>query len=177
MTTLVFLLTLLAATFQNVVIHDGPRSYIDGDSSLRHLSDLGDHYAYFERDGAGYVIHDAATLAKLRTILRPQVDLGAQQAELGQRQAELGQKQAELGQRQASIGLEQIDARGERAQRLQRRQRELGEEQSALAEQQRPLAEQQRQLAAKQREAARIAKAKMEQVFDDAIRTGNAKRR
>jgi hypothetical protein len=165
-----------AATYQNVVIHDSSRSYVDGDTS-RDLSDLGKHYAYFERDGIGYAIHDPATLARLRTILQPQVDLGAQQAGLGERQAELGAKQAAIGSQQAELGLEQINARGERARRLQRRQNELSGEQSALAEQQRPLAEQQRALAAKQREAARVAKPKMEKIFEDAVRSGVAKRR
>lgn len=169
-------LLLLFATYTNVVIQDHPHSYIDGDSS-RVRTDLGKHYAYFERDGAGYVIYDPATLARLQTILQPQVELGRQQAAVGEQQAELGRKQAAIGSRQAELGVQQISARGERAQRLQRRQAELSSEQSALADQQRPLAEQQRILAGKQREAARIAKPKMEKIFDDAIRSGVAKRR
>ncbi|HEX6086444.1 MAG TPA: hypothetical protein VF266_18090 [Thermoanaerobaculia bacterium] len=169
-------LVLLFAAYTNVVIHDHPHSYMNGDSS-RVRTDLGKHYAYFERDGAGYVIYDAATLAKLQTILQPQVELGRKQATLGQQQAELGRKQAALGARQAAIGAQQISARGERAHRLSRQQQELSAEQSVLAEQQEPLAEQQRILGEKQREAARIATPKMEKIFEEAVRSGVAKRR
>jgi bla regulator protein blaR1 len=175
----VLALLLLFATYANVVIHDHPDSYVDGDSS-RNLSSLGKHYAYFERDGVGYAIQDPATLAALQRILEPQRELGRQQAELGARQAEIGAKQAAVGARQAKLGAEQIGARGargERASRLAERQRELAEEQSELADRQQPLARQQRVLAGKQREAARIARPKMEKIFDDAVRSGLATRR
>ncbi|HVE71395.1 MAG TPA: hypothetical protein VNI54_08515 [Thermoanaerobaculia bacterium] len=172
----IFALLLLFATYENIAIHDNGISFIDGDSS-RAFSDLGKRYAYFERDGVAYVIHDPATLAALRTIMQPQVDLGRQQAEVGQRQAELGRKQAEIGQRQAELALKQIGARGPAASRLSERQRVLSDEQSALADRQRPLAQQQSVLAEKQREAARIARPKTEKAFEDAIRSGVAKRR
>ena len=169
-------LLLLFATYTNVVIHDHPHSYIHGDSS-RVRTDLGKHYAYFERDGVAYVIHDPATLARLQTILQPQVELGQKQAALGQQQAELGRKQAALGARQAELGVQQISARGERANRLSRRQQELASEQNVLAGQQQPLAEQQRILGEKQREAGRVARPKMEKIFEEALRSGIAKRR
>ncbi|HVG25873.1 MAG TPA: hypothetical protein VND45_17075 [Thermoanaerobaculia bacterium] len=176
MTTFLLLLTLLAATYDNIAIHDNGRSYMEMRGN-RELSDLGGRYAYFERDGVAYVIRDAATLDQLRAILRPQVELGEQQAALGRQQAALGEKQAAIGQRQAELGMQQVGASGERSRRLHVRQRELAAQQSELADQQRPLGEQQRVLGARQREASRVAKPKLEKIFADAIRTGIAKKR
>jgi hypothetical protein len=141
------------------------------------ISSGDDGPVYFERDGVRYVIHDPATIEKVERIVQPQVELGKQQAALGEQQAAIGQKQAEIGRRQAELGVQQISARGEHARRLQRRQQVLSEEQNELAEQQRPLAEQQRILGEKQREASRIAKPKLEKIFEEALRSGVAKRR
>jgi hypothetical protein len=170
-------LPLFAAQYGTVVIRDGDRQYADG---FRDDTDLpeGGRYAYFERDGVGYMIRDEATLARLRKIVKPQEELGEQQAKVGAEQAALGAKQAALGARQAALGMQQASA-GSSA-----RQRELGAQQHALAEQQRelarqqePFAEQQRILGQKQREAGRVARRQFEKVFDEAIRSGVAKRR
>lgn len=174
---LVLALPLSAATYDNIIVRKGNHSYVHTNRDAPDVDDLGRHFAYFERNGAGYVIRDAATLQRIERVLQPQVDLGNEQARLGQQQAALGSKQAALGAKQAALGIEQIGASGARARELQRRQSELAEQQRELADQQRPLADEQRELAEKQREASRVALAQMEKLFDEAVRSGVAKRR
>ncbi|HEX8410611.1 MAG TPA: hypothetical protein VF883_17235 [Thermoanaerobaculia bacterium] len=170
-------LPLSAATFDNIIVRNGNHSYVHTNRHAPDTESLGRHFAYFERNGVGYVIRDAATLQRIERVLQPQVQLGNEQARLGQQQAALGQKQAALGARQAALGAQQISARGARASELQRRQSELAEQQRELADQQRPLADEQRELAEKQREASRVALGRMEKLFDEAVRSGVAKRR
>lgn len=170
-------LPLSAATFDNIIVRKDNRSYMHTNRNAPDVDDLGRRFAYFERNGVGYVIREAATLQRIERVLQPQNALGSEQARLGQQQAALGAKQAALGAKQAALGAEQISARGARSSELQRRQNDLAEQQRELAEQQRPLADEQRELAEKQREASRIALAQMEKLFDEAIRTGVAKRR
>jgi multidrug efflux pump subunit AcrA (membrane-fusion protein) len=167
----------LAATYGSIVIRDGDHHYAHGDSSdISRNATHGRHYAFFERDGVGYVIRDAATLDRLRKIVEPQTDLGRQQAKLGAEQAALGAKQAELGAKQAALGMKQAAAADSaRARELAGQQHELSQKQHRLSEQQQPLAEQQRILGEKQREAAKTARREMEKVFEEAVRSGVAK--
>src|SRR5215210_5985163 len=124
-----------------IIFRDGDHSYVDGDSDVDDRADLGRHYALFTRDGVRYVIHDAATLERVRKIIGPQIELGKQQAKLGGEQAALGAKQAALGAKQAALGAQQAATRStERARELAAGQRELAGQQQELAEQQRPLA-------------------------------------
>ena len=175
----VFTLPLFAATYGAIVIRDGERQYSHGDSrDLAETADLGRQYAYFERDGLGYVIRDVDTLARIHEIVQPQVDLGEQQAKLGAEQAALGARQAALGAKQAALGMKQAaSASSDHARELAEQQRELGRQQQKLAEQQRPLGAQQRVLGEKQREAAKTARKQLEKLFEDAVRSGLAKRR
>lgn len=176
---LAFTLPLFAADFENVVVRDGNTSFSEGHLGASDLAGLGRRYAYFERSGVRYVIRDEATLERLLKVLQPQVDLGEEQARIGGQQAKLGQKQAELGQQQAAIGAQQATHWNDQelARELQEKQRRLQQRQEELAEQQRPLADQQRVLAEKQREASRRAKVRMAAIFEEALRSGVAKRR
>jgi hypothetical protein len=173
-----FALPLFASTYGTIIIRDGDRRYVDGNTDEIGVAGLGRHYVYFTRDGVAYTIDDDATLAQIRRIVKPQTELGEQQAKLGAEQAALGAKQAALGAKQAALGVQQAAAGSSARQReLGEQQRELGRQQRELSEQQRPLGEQQRILGEKQRGASRAARRQFEQLFDDAIRNGVAKRR
>lgn len=174
---LVSALPAFAGTFENVIVRDGDHFYIHGSTDRREVDDLGERYAYFERDGVAYAIVDAGTLRRIQKAMEPQVALGREQARVGEKQAAVGRRQAALGRKQADLGREQAHARGEHARELARRQNELTEQQRALAAEQRPLGNEQRELGARQREAARVATAQMERIFEDAIRAGTATRR
>ena len=169
----------LAASYGTIVIRDGDRQYSQGDShDIAASASLGRRYAFFERDGVGYVIRDADTLARTRRIIKPQEDLGEQQAKLGAEQAALGAKQAALGAKQAALGMQQAAAgSGARARELAAQQNELARAQEKLAAQQQPLAAQQRVLGEKQRDAAKIARRELEALFENAVRNGVATRR
>lgn len=71
-----------------------------------HIPDKGSNTVWFERDGAQYVIKDAATVDRLRTLHEPSKRLGAQQGELGRQQGALGREQGELSRQMVAMGRE-----------------------------------------------------------------------
>lgn len=174
-----FALSSFAATYGTIVIRDGDHHYADGDSDdFAEVANLGRQYAFFERDGVGYVIRDVDTLARIRKIVKPQTDLGRQQAKLGSEQAALGAKQAALGVKQAALGMKQAATTSSvQARELSAQQSDLSRQQQKLSEQQVPLGEQQRVLGEKQSDAAKASRRQLEKLFEDAIRNGLAKRR
>src|SRR5687767_8897578 len=102
---LVLLAVPLFADSAKYIFRDGDVAYGHFDGNER--AELGRHYAYFEREGVGYVIHAPKVLGQLRKITAPQAELGRRQADLGREQAALGAKQAALGAEQAAIGMKQ----------------------------------------------------------------------
>ena len=160
-----------------VVYSDGDVTFANG-ISADDLSGLrreyGRHFAYFERDGHSYVITDADTLDRIWALYEPQRKLGRKQAELGQKQAALGRQQADLGREQGRIGMQQ--ARDHSAS-LERRQNELGKQQDDLGEKQDALGRQQSAMGRQQDDLARAAEKQIAVIFDEAIRTGVAKKR
>jgi hypothetical protein len=174
-----FAMSSFAATYGTIVIRDGDHHYTLGNSDdFAEIANLGRQDAFFERDGVGYVIRDVDTLARIRKIVKPQADLGRQQAKVGSEQAALGAKQAALGVKQAALGMKQAATNSSvQARELTEQQRDLSRQQQKLSDQQEPLGEQQRVLAEKQSEAAKASRRQLEKLFEDAIRTGLAKRR
>lgn len=171
--------TAVAATVENIIVKDGNRSYVNGNSNeIRDLEHLGQHYAAFELDGVEYVITDDATLERVFEIIEPQVELGQRQAELGRRQAALGREQAKIGAEQARLGAEQASARNDERQReLADAQRQLAEKQRRLGDKQRVLGEEQRELGEQQRVAGQRAEEELDRLFRAAVRNGLARRR
>ncbi|HEX3582446.1 MAG TPA: hypothetical protein VH087_11840, partial [Thermoanaerobaculia bacterium] len=161
-----------------VVYSDGDVTYANG-ISMDDLSGLrrayGHHFAYFERGGQGYLITDADTLDRIAAVYEPQQKLGRQQAELGQKQGALGAQQAELGREQARIGMRR--AAHDQSESLERRQEELGKQQDKLGEKQDALGKQQEAMGQQQEEFSRQAERQIAVIFDQAIRTGIAKKR
>jgi hypothetical protein len=134
----------------------------------------GRHFAYMERDGYGYVITDPDTLDRIAAVFAPQWDLGRKQAALGGKQAALGSQQADLGREQARIGMRQIH---DHSGSLEHRQNELSKEQDKLGEKQEVLGRQQEEMGRRQDDLAKTAEKQMATIFDQAIRTGVAKKR
>ena len=160
-----------------VVYSDGDITYANGISS-EDLSWLrrayGHRFAYFERDGHGYLITDPDTLDRIAAVYEPQQRLGRKQADLGQKQAALGRQQADLGREQARIGMRQAH---DQSESLERRQQELGKEQDKLGEKQDALGRRQEAMGQQQEELSRQAEKQIAVIFDQAIRVGLAKKR
>lgn len=131
---------------------------------------------YVRRDGAAFVIRDAATLRRAEAIFAPQKAMGARQAELGSRQAALGSRQAALGAQQARLGAQQANASPGRQAVLGRRQSELGRQQDALGRQQDALGRQQSALGREQDRLGREAQGQLRTLVAEAIRSGLARR-
>jgi hypothetical protein len=160
-----------------VVYSDGNITFANG-ISIDDLSTLrkayGRHFAYVEREGHGYVITDSDTLDRIAAVYEPQQKLGRQQAVLGAKQAALGVQQAQIGTEQGRIGMRQTY---DHSETLDRRQNELGKKQDALGEKQDTLGRQQEVMGRQQEELARNAEKQIGAIFDQAIRTGLAKKR
>jgi len=114
----------------------------------------GRHYAYFERNGHGYVITDPDTLDRIAAVYAPQLALGSRQAALGQKQAAIGMNQAKSGMEQARLGIQQVhdDSRA-----TERRQQELSKQQDTLGEKQDALGREQTTMGHQQEEMSRAA--------------------
>lgn len=160
-----------------VVYTDGNITSADG-ISAEDLQTLqrryGRHFAYMERDGSAYLITDPGTLDRIAAAYLPQQQLGRKQAELGAKQAALGAQQAELGREQARIGVRQTH---DQSESLERRQKDLGKEQDKLGEKQDELGRQQEAMGHQQEDLARQAEKEIGIIFDQAIRTGVARKR
>lgn len=142
----------------------------------RSLRAGGEALLYVRQGGSAYVVRDAATLRKVRSLFAPQEALGARQAELGSRQAALGRRQAALGAQQAALGRRQADSAPTVSVELVRQQGELGRRQGDLGGQQAALGRQQAELGREQARLARIAENQMQALFDEALRSGLAQR-
>jgi hypothetical protein len=160
-----------------VVFSDGNMTSANGISAedLRALQrQYGHHFAYMERDGHGYVITDPDTLDRIGAAYSQQWKLGRKQAELGQKQAALGAQQAQIGTEQARIGMRQTY---DHSASLDRRQNDLGRQQDKLGEKQDAMGRQQDAMGRQQEDLARQAEKEIAVIFDQAIRTGVAKKR
>jgi hypothetical protein len=160
-----------------VVFANGGITFANGISSsdLAALANTyGRHYAYFERNGHGYVITDPDTLDRIAAVYAPQLALGSKQAALGQKQAALGMDQAKLGLEQARLGIQQVH---DDSKATERRQQELGKQQDTLGEKQDSLGRDQEAMGHQQEEKSRAAEKQLTVIFDEAIRMGVAKKR
>jgi hypothetical protein len=159
-----------------VVYADGGITSANGISSddlatlQRHY---GRHFAYMEREGRGYVITDPDMLDRIAAVYSLQRNLGRKQATLGQKQADLGAQQADLGKEQARVGMRQVH---DHSDSLEHRQDELSKQQDKLGEKQEALGRQQEEMGRQQEDLAKTAEKQMATIFDQAIRTGVAKR-
>lgn len=149
---------------------------MDDINRAKSLRAHGEGLLYVREDGSAYVIRDAATLARVKALFAPEEALGRQQAELGRRQAALGRQQARLGAEQAALGRQQASSSPIEEDELGRQQNALGRQQGELGRQQGELGRQQGELGRQQGELSRIADKEMQGLFEDALRSGLAKR-
>ncbi|HEV7775885.1 MAG TPA: M56 family metallopeptidase [Luteibacter sp.] len=115
---------------------------------------------WIRRGSDTYAVRDAATIAKIRALYAPQIDISERQAALGRKQAALGSRQAELGTQQAKIGSAQASI-GQHEAELAAKGRSpsvdpsIARSQSELSDKMRDLSDKQRDLGAQQAELGR----------------------
>ncbi len=101
-----------------------------GDSN-QHRFNFPKNAIIYRRDGVQWVIRDPKVISEVQTILRPQEDLGRQQAALAAEQAKLGKAQADLGAEQAAFGNRKLEPA--EVQALQRELRGLEDKVRSIA--------------------------------------------
>jgi bla regulator protein BlaR1 len=131
---------------------------------------------YIRQGGSAYVIRDAATLRRAKSLFEPQEALGRQQAELGSRQAALGGRQARMGAQQAALSYRRADNSPREAEDVARQQEALSQQQSLLGREQAALGRQQAELGRQQNDLSRVAEKQMQMLFGEALRSGLAQR-
>ena len=125
-----------------------------------------------------YVVRDAATIAKVREIMAPEIELARSSGELGQLQGGLGQaqstvgaeqghvgaRQGEIGQRLAEIATERIglDEKSSRAKELDRERDALEDEMEQLSRAQDNLGEKQTRMGADQSKLGELQSKRLE---------------
>ena len=131
---------------------------------------------YVREGGTAYVIRDAATLAQVRELMRPQTELGKRQGALGEQQGALGGRQGALGAEQGRLGAQMANASARRMGELGRQMGELGRRQAELGKQQAALGARQAELGREQARLAAAAQPRIRALVADAIRRGVAER-
>jgi len=131
---------------------------------------------YVRQGGSAYLIRDAATLRKAKSLFEPQEALGRRQAELGARQAGLGRQQARLGAQQAALSYRRVGDSPREAENLAREQQALSLQQTLLGRQQSALGRDQSELGRQQSDLARAADRQMQALVAETVRAGLAQR-
>jgi beta-lactamase regulating signal transducer with metallopeptidase domain len=194
------------------------QSMMDGTSADRrraasYRSRYGDRYLWFRRGGNEYVVADEKLLVELDEAMKPQRELGLQQAQLGEEQARLGEQQAKLGEQHATAAVEMPDLTqdvrrlDERVRALKARKisqaevgdlqgeigaiqakigeiqaslgavnARLGEKQNELGSVQAELGAKQAILGRRQAEAGAALHAKVQELIEQSLRSGAARR-
>lgn len=170
------------ATLDSYVLRDGSSTTMKADFDDVGVVGMQERYGarffWFKRDGQAYVVSDAKLIERAMAIVRPQRELGEKQAALGQKQAALGVKQAALGQKQAALGARQAGAwrDDELREQLSREQEALSRQQDALGAQQEVLGRQQEKLGAEQERIGAHVEQLLDDLADECIRKGVAKK-
>jgi bla regulator protein BlaR1 len=180
-----------------VLVRDEHTTSMHGDMkdlklARRHLRRLGPGFLWFRHDGEEYVVQDGKVIEQIEAAVRPQEELGSEQARLGQRQAELGQQQSRLGQKQGRLGQQQAetamgrshrDVKGERPRAADREaeedleatQRELSRAQETLGREQEKLGREQEKMGAQQQKLSKEFQRKVESLIVASLHDGTAK--
>ncbi|MEI7036826.1 M56 family metallopeptidase [Fulvimonas yonginensis] len=158
---------------------------------------------WFRRDSRTYVVRDEATIERARQAFQPVSELAREQGKLAGRQGKLAGKQAGLAAREAGLAREQAELarqqaelvrhsgsdttamREARRQALEQEQAKLEAKRAALEQvqasrqreleaQQAEFEKQQRALDQRQQQVARQAGQQMQQLLEEAVRSGKA---
>jgi beta-lactamase regulating signal transducer with metallopeptidase domain len=185
------------------VLIDGDTTYAVGSTEDFHAAKSqqrnGEALLWVQKDGAKYVLRDAATLRHLQAVYAPVTRLGEEQGRLGAKQGELGARQGELGARQGQIGAQQgeltaqltaaimrgvntgsgvdkteVSTIEKRLAALGQQQDQLGREQQAFGSKQEELGRQQQALGERQRLASEAAQREADRVIAAAVASGLA---
>jgi bla regulator protein BlaR1 len=131
----------------------------DKESLMRQREKTDDSFVWLRSGSKRYLVTDAATIARAKEILAPELeisrhqqDLGQIQSRLGTTQSDVGVEQGHIGVRQAQLGMELARISLERAQpgTSSARQKELEREGAALATEMEELSRAQENLGSKQ---------------------------
>jgi len=182
MTSLVCALSLLSS-LSWIVMRDGDRITMNGDTrdieaARSFTKKYGPEFLWFRQDGKQYVVKDARVVEEIDQAIRPQEELGHDQARLGARQADLGRQQAALGRRQAQLGVEMARSgmNGERPDRaVDEEMQELSRAQEALGREQEKIGHEQEKMGRKQERLSKQVEEKVRSLIETALADGSAK--
>ncbi|HVG25712.1 MAG TPA: hypothetical protein VND45_16265, partial [Thermoanaerobaculia bacterium] len=181
MRTLIPLLLLLV-TFSTTAgtrsVHRSEHTDSNGESrSISIIKTDDDYWATWEHDGKRYITRDRGVLAQIEEAYDPQQKISKAHAEIGRRHAEIGREHAAIGREHAALGREFSRVRSEDRQReLERKQQDLERKQQALERRQQGLEREQQELERKQQAMEREVNAKLDRIFERAVKEGKAKR-
>ena len=159
MRTLIALLVLLAT----LTLAAGTRSL-----SITKTDD--DYWARLEHDGKRYITRDKAVLAEIENALDPSQQFSKAHAAIGRRHAEIGREHARLGREFSRAKSE------DRQRELERMQQDLERKQQDLERKQQGLEREQQELERKRQALERESNAKIDRIFERAVREGKAER-
>jgi hypothetical protein len=178
----------------------------DKEDLMRQRDRTDGSFMWLRQGSKRYLVTDAATLARAKTIMAPELEISRNQSQLGEIQSHLGRtqsqvgveqgnlgvRQAQLGQELARIALERArpgtsDARQQELERegaalaaeleeLGRAQENLGSKQSRMGGDQSKLGDAQALEAERRKEVYATVRSQMKGLLEQAIASGAARR-
>ncbi|HEX6083670.1 MAG TPA: hypothetical protein VF266_04035 [Thermoanaerobaculia bacterium] len=180
MRTLTALLVLLVTLTLTAGTRSVSRSEHVSNGKSRSLSIIktdDDYWATWELNGKRYITRDKAVLAAVEEALDPKKQFSQAHAAIGRRHAEIGREHAAIGREHARLGREFSRVKSEDRQReLERMQHDLERKQQELERRQQRLEREQQELERKRQALERESHAKIDRIFERAVREGKAKR-
>jgi len=150
---------------------------------LNIIEDDGTHYATWENNGVRYRTEDPGVLAKIEAALAAQRDYSRKHSEVGRKHSELGREHSALGREHSKLGREHSRLARSSAADVEARQRDLERQQRDLELKQRELERRQQDLERQQHELERTRQhhehdtdAKLDEIFQRAVKEGKARR-
>ena len=175
--TLLVLLAALATTAGSRSVHRSEHVSNGESRSISIIKTDDDYWATLERDGERYITRDRAVLAQIEDALDPKQKFSKAHAEIGRRHADIGREHAAIGREHARLGQEFARARSEERHReLERMQQDLERKQQELERRQQGLEREQQELERKKQAVERETNAKIDRIFERAVKEGKAKR-
>ena len=159
-------------------VHRSEHTSSNGESrSISIIKTDDDYWATWKRDGRRYITRDRAVLAEIEEALDPKRQFSKAHSAISRRHAQLGRDHAALGRAHAALGREHSRVRSEaRQHELERRQHELERQQQELERRQQDLEREQQELERKRQSVEHEANAKIDRIFERAVREGKAER-
>jgi len=155
-------------------------SWDDGDSVSREelRREFGNHFAWFRKDGHEHVVTDSAVMDDLHRAMEPQTKVNRMQAGVNREQERVNEMQSRVNAHQHDVNALQAQVNqnepGVDQARVNRKQADVNAEQADVNAEQAKVNAMQEKVNEEQRRASAEINRRVQEIFNDALRSGAA---